>query len=377
MSNIDWSQYKEEQPEEKQPGILESAWKGLSEGYPGALKSGANALAEPFGRQPFEELQEQPAANLSEYLGRLGGKGAGYATLAAPIIASGEAAIPGLLGASIGSGIAGGALSKGNAGDRLKDALISAVLPSAMKGLTSSFRLGKSAITSVKPRKAADVIQGAHDISEVAATSPFKQASKIAEERDIPAVKINKPTFDLARRAFPKKQEYKELLKKAKLGDYEALRQVSSDMKKISRRLDDPKRLLTEQHFGSELDEAAHGIDKEMQRQFTETGHMDLADLIKEGISKYAKHKELYYKNPTISKLVGEEKKVPKNLVKTVAQDSAYFNKLREAHPGLKPILQRQQDQDFLKKLGIGTLGGGEAYHLLKGLFDTHVSDNE
>ena len=358
-------------------GVLQSAWKGLSEGYPSALKSGINALSEPFGSQPFNEREEKPADNLSEYLGRLGGKGAGYATLAAPFVAGGEAAIPGLVGASLGSGLAGGALTQGKLSERIKDALISAALPVAFKGLASSLRLGKSAITSVKPRKAADVIQEAHDISEAKAVAPFKEASKIAKERDIPSVKINKSIFDLASRAFPKKQEYKDLLKKAKLGDYEALRQVSSDMKKVSRRLDDPDRLLTEQHFGSELDEAAQNIDKTMQHQFSIKGHKDLADLMKEGISNFAEHKNLYYKNPTIAKLVGEEKKVPKNLVKTIAKDETYFKKLREAHPGLKPILKRQEDQELLKKLGIGGLGTAEAIHLVKGLFLNHQDKNE
>ncbi len=346
-----------------------SLYKGLSEAYPGTLKSGVNAIAKPIGMEGFEEHPEQPTQNWAENFGRGVGKVGGAATLAAPFSIAGEALLPGLAGIALGSAIGGAATTQGDLKPRLKQAAIDAAVPIGGKAIMSGSRLLKSFLTSVKPRKAADIIQGAHDVAHAKASEPFQMASKIASERNIPAMKPNESVYKLAKEAFPSDPKYKRLLKQAKEGDYEAQRTVSSDMKREARILDNPNKSRTDRKFGKELQSAAEQMDEDQFTHFEKNKHKDLADLVREGINKYPAFKQMFYDNKTIADLVGPAKKVPKNLVSTISKDWAYFDKLRKSLPELNKIVQHQKDKEFLKKLGITAAIGIEGWDRLKDIF--------
>ncbi len=360
--NIDWSQYKEGVSSKPASSTWGSLYKGITESFPSTLKSGVNALAEPFGGQPFEEQPEQPTTNWPEYLGRLTGKAGGYGLLAAPIAGAAQAAIPGLLGASIGSGLAGGALTKGGIRERLTDALLSSALPGIAKGAGAALRIGKSALSSVKPRHAADIIQSEHDLAHAAAVEPLKFASKQAKERGISSVPINKSVIKASKDVLPKTRSYRDLINKAKSGDYDALRELSSDLGSHARSLEKAD-THADRNLGKLAEEARQDVNQSIYKHFNDTGHKDLAESIQEGMHKYKNYMELFHKNKTISQLVGKEKVVPENLIHQVGKDTAYHQKLREAIPELNKVLKKQKDRELLNKLGkhIGYKAGAAA----------------
>ncbi len=361
MAAIDWSQYKEEpnqndwsqykETQQDKPSTWESLYKGVSEAYPATLKYGANALSQPFGMQPFQDQEEQPTTNWPEYLGRGVGKLGGALTLGVPFALGGEALIPGLAGASLGSGLAGAALTQGTAKDRSINGLLSAAIPGGLKGLGSAFRIAKSSVSSVKPRLAADVIQQAHDVAQAHAIKPLEEAAKMAASRKIPAAKINNNVFSTAKSALGDDQAVRELIAKAKTGDYQARRDLQSDMAREARILADPSKSRADRLFGKKLEAARNSMNQADAANFEKHGSLDLAENIREGMKRYAEFKDLYYKNPRIAKLVGPEKDVPVSLNKLIRRDTGYFAKLRDAHPELKKLIQRQEDKELIKKM--------------------------
>ncbi len=373
MAIIDWSQYKV-----KQPSSLESAYKGLREAYPGTVKSGLNAIAQPFGAQPFEEQEEQPTTNWPEYLGRLGGKLAGGATLLVPAALAGEAAIPGLAGAALGAGLGGAATTKGGLKDRLTSGLLDAMLPIGFKAAGSGFRLGKSALSSSKPRKAADIIQSAHDVAHAKAIKPLNEAANEAAASNISPIKlpiwVNKLINEKG--VFSKTPANKRLLENAKKGDHQSIMDLQSDMFKKSQQLLQPTKSTAENNLGEELESARDAVKDTMQSHYTSEGRKDLADKVREGMGLYRGVKELFHGNPVISKLVGAEKKVPKNLISQISADTGYHSKLRKALPELNKIVKAQQDKETLKNAEkvLKRLAGGAAYtkYLMPDFFGDH-----
>jgi len=362
--DIDWAQYKETPAEEHPAETWGSLFKGASESYPQTLKSGANALMQLAGRQPFEVQQEQPTTNWPEYLGRLAGKGAGAISLAAPAVLGGEALIPGLAGASLGAGAAGAAFTPGGMKERITSGLLDAMAPAALKGVGSAFRLGKAAISPAKPRAAADIIQSAHDVAQESAVNPFKIAAKEAIARDLPPTPVDQSIFDLARKTFSNTEANRRMMQRARTGNYDALRKMQSDMFTKSQSLQKPTKSLAEQNLGEELGAARDELNQTMFNHFDSLGHNDLASMIKKGMNDYAKFKDLYYKNKTIADLVGEEKKVPANLIGTLRRDWTSFKNIREAHPELNKLIRTQEDKEkidtiekTLKRLGAGAAG--------------------
>lgn len=388
MAKIDWSQYKEDAPKtdwsqykedakgvESPVNTWESFGRGLSQSYPNTLKYQGNALGELFGKQPFQEQEEQPTGNWPEYLGRLTGKIGGYATTAIPAGALGASLAPGLLGASLGAGAAGALLNKGDWKDRALSGLIEGALPATGKALASTGRLAKSALTSVKARPVADIIQKAHEVAKAEAIAPLQTAAKEAASAGLPPIRIDKNAFKLAKRALPNTPAYRDMFIAAKKGDHEAVRRLQTDMGKEARLLKDSDS-AAERKFGEELDNARNTVNESMFNHYQKHDRPDLSSMVKTGMKKYAKMIDMYDSNKTIRDLVGKEKKVPENLIKTISQDWSYFKKLRDAHPELKPHLQRQADQEFLKKYGLGGLGLGEGANIIKGLTEYDRNKN-
>lgn len=377
MAAIDWSQYKEEpretdwsqykEPSQDQPSTWESLYKGVSEAYPRTLKSGANAIAKPLGMQGFQEDQELPAKNWIENIGRGAGKVGGALTLAAPFAAAGAAALP-IAGAELGAGIGGYLTTQGDWKERLKHAVIDSLVPIAGKGIAAGTRLTKSLLTSVKPRTAADIIQGAHDIAHAKAIAPLNEAATEAAKRNISPIKLPKQVTKLINEkgVFSKTPANKRLLENATKGDHQSIMDLQSDMFKKSQQLLQPTKSTADNNLGEELEAARDLVKDTMQTHYTKEDSADLADKVRKGMSAYRGVKELFHENPVISKLVGKEKIVPDNLVKQISKDTAYHAKLRKALPELNKVIQHQKDKAFLKKWGITSAIGLEGWDKVK-----------
>lgn len=348
---IDWSQYKE-QPEQ------ESGWgsllRGLKEGYPFALKSGINAASGVIGRHPFDMQQEQPTANWQESLGRGTGKLGGYLSLAAPLAAGGEALIPGLLGASLGSGLAGGLLTEGSTSDKAIGALESSAVPGIGKALSLGARLGKSLIGSATSRKAADVIQKSYDPLREKLSKSFESIGTAADKIGINKIPLEKGMLNEIKEVGPKTKKFQSFVDKAEDGDYKALRQIQTELgKRAERHMSSG--LGSEYDVGEKMMEARHDINQAVKSHFEEKGFKNLADKLERNVKGWKELLNTYHSDPVISKLVGENRKVPKNLLSKLEEDSVNAERLRNAHPELRKMLQTKKDKETIKRLMKGS----------------------
>ncbi len=342
--------------QQEQPGLFANLWKGLKQGYPHALKNDINAISGLAGRHPFD-VQELEQGPLSQTVGQTAGSIGGHLSSVLPAAFASEAAIPGLLGASLGAGLAGAATTPGNYKKRLTEGLIEAAIPAGLKGLKEGGKLGLAAITrSPTPRKAADVIQSSYEAAHKIATQPLNEAKKLAYENNIGPIRIKPALLDDVPKILGKEEGVMRLLNKARSGDFEALDKVQSDLKKEYRILSSPDKSHADRLLGKDANSLADKILDGMKLHAEYKGHKNIANLITQGKKNYAELAELYLSNPTVSKLVGKEKVVPKNLLSKLESDSAYFNRLKTEIPSIGKMLKVRESQKKLKKaVKVGT----------------------
>lgn len=366
MSAIDWSQYKEEPDvdwsefkEEPSGNHWQNLYKGFSEGYPHALKSGANAVGEIFGAHPFDQQEQQPTKSWQESLGRGAGEVGGYLSLGVPAAAGITAllpeVVPGLLGASIGSAVAGAGLKSGGWKERALAGLESSIIPAAGKATGLAGRLGKSYFTGATPRKAADIIQGAYDPLRKGLSESFESIGNAAEKIGINKISIKKDLLDKIKEVGPKTDKFKRFVDKAEHGDYRALRSIQTELgKRAERHMSSG--LGSEYDVGELMMEARNDINREVANHFEEKGFKNLADKLKRNVAGWKDMLETYHSNPTIGRLVGKNREVPKNLVSTLGKDQVDMAKLRAAHPEIEKLVRIKKDKDTVNKLSKGLL---------------------
>jgi len=342
-------------PDGGAPDVMD-VWKGARQGAEHEAKSKVNALAQLFGSHPFEIKPLGPVQSSSEMVGREGAKmGVDIAGLL-PFIAGGEAAIPGLVGASVGAGVGGGLLQKGGLKERGLAALEDALLPIGAKALKASGRYVKAAFKQPTPRGAADIIQGAHDPQLEFAGSLFENVLNKAKKEGVENIKLSEDMWQDILKHGPDTKNFRALASKAKEEGYEKLHKVQSDLFKKESQL-----RAEGTNAGTEAAEDTALVRKQLndhiEDHFKKTGNPELAKELKDARNKYRHLKEVFYKDTKISKLVSPERAVPEDLPKYIGKDTTFHRKLRDEIPELKGLVQRQKDVDFLKKAGIG--GGG------------------
>jgi hypothetical protein len=316
------------------------------------------------GKEGFPETQMPTPGSLTQSLGQILGKGAGYGIAAAPFVAGGEAALPGLLGESIGAGVAGGVTTEGSAKDRLTNALLESMIPGVGRGLNVAGKIGASVIKrEPTPRKAADIIQQYHDAAHVHAVEPLEKAKELIVKSDMGPIKIKSSIIDDAFTILGKDEGTKRLVAKARNGDFESLDKLQSDLKREARILIDPKKSHSDRLLGKQANTLANNILDGIKIKAHYKGRSDIADLITEGKSRYADFAKLYLENPTVSKLVGKDKVVPKNLVSKLESDTAYMDKLKTAIPEISDMIKTKQNKALLKRTygTLSKLGGAAA----------------
>lgn len=328
-----------------------SLFKGLSEGYPESIKSGVNAISELGGAHPFENKELGPTQNWQETLGRVLGQGGGYATLAAPLTAAGSALIPGIGGAALGAGLSGAALTHGGLAERSAGGLISGALPLAGKAAVIGGKLGKNYLFGEKPREAASILQNAYKKHHGEAVSMLEDTASEVSKRGVSHIQIEKSLFKKIKEEVPDKTHaFSELLKKAKTGDYDALRELQSDLRIKSEDLGSSG-TYAERNLGKLVGELRDNINKSITGHLKKTGNEDLATKLTHGMEKYKQVMKTYHGNKRISKLVGPDEEIPDTLYKLLGRDTKYFRELRKAHPELDKSLKVHELQKDISHL--------------------------
>lgn len=323
-----------------------------------ALQSFAQGMAK--GGQKIAQLL--PGAPNYNFEGVFGNKTtnpqAEFAGQYLPTLISGVAGIPGI----IGSGLYGATQSEPN--NRLKEGLYSGLgalggnlLGTTIKGTGSLINQLRGKLT---PTSIAKVAQNSHDLMKKNAEKIFSGVSRNASERGIDNIPLDKSVIDEAKDFLPKTRANKKLLDRAETGNYDALRDLQSDLGKrgFKRKSSD---LASENDEGEEMLDTREKINEAISNHFRNTGNNDLANELDKGRKLYSNFKDIYYSRPSLAKMVNEDLRlVPKNVSSIFNENSIPMERFRQAHPEIKNSLSQLKTLNNLKKLGIstGTAGG-------------------
>lgn len=205
-----------------------------------------------------------------------------------------------------------------------------------------------------------------HDALENRAAKGFQTVSNEAKARNVPSVPISQQLMTDIEDYFPKSKAAKKLLSDAKMGDYDALRKVQSDLytnAKKNLRSD----LEVERKRGAEMLDSREDINQAISDHFIKTGNTDLNKILNSSRKDYKTLNDIYYHpamNKSIIKMVdSESRKMPKNITKILEERSKPMQRFKDFHAGLEKKLTGYQNKEhianLLKKIGIPLGIGG------------------
>ncbi len=257
-----------------------------------------------------------------------------------------------LLGMGIGG--AGGAIgevaSKGYSG--IKNSLQNTDI---LKNILSN---PKSLLTTKK--SIPNSLLAKHDFLENRASDAFNHVSKQVNDLGINHVPVEqhlpKDFFEQAKHYFPNTRASADLLNNAKEGDYNALRKMQGDLYKRAKK-NLSSQFEADNLKGAEMLEKRNDINQTISNHLKETGHHDLSELLEEARKDWRTLQKTYYNENVGNSLVKmfdkNVRKIPKNLVNLLSEESIPMRNILNFHPGLEQkIIGHKIGQNVLKKTG-------------------------
>lgn len=242
----------------------------------------------------------------------------------------------------------------------------SEIAPSVLKGIGNTF---SNAFKKVTPESIAKSLQSSHDLLEKEASDIFDKVSEQVKSRKISKVPIDEKLIDEMSEVLPKTRATKQLVEKAKKGDYSELRKAQSELWKRGTRKKSSI-LESDRDLGEEILDLRDRINESISSHFKNTKNSDLSDLLNQGRQKYYNLKDIYYGQYTpnsISNLVQKNyRKIPNNIVNVLSEQSEPMEKILEANPEipeqLKLLIKKENAMKKLKYIvapaAIGGLSG-------------------
>lgn len=250
----------------------------------------------------------------------------------------------------------------GAQGEQSGDSLLRGV-PKIAAGapLTKLIPMVGNLASKIKPESPYHFIQKAYDTKEKSLSNIFSNVSKEANESKI-KVDLPKNLISEIKKSGPKTDKFNTFVDKSKMGDYDSLRKLQAELftrgKAYSR-----SHLASENDFGAHLFEQRAKLNDAIITSLEKSGRKDLAEKLTEAKHGWKNLEELYHSNPTISKLVGDEREVPFTF-NALRKDSKFMNNLKKEHPEiqkkLKFIRRSKQVGALLGGLGVKKLISGK-----------------
>lgn len=230
------------------------------------------------------------------------------------------------------------------------------------------------------PEALVSSVQKPHDILERSADELYGQVESAINKRNI-KIPIKEQYLDQASEYFPKNtRSYKDLIDRAKKGDYEAIHKIQSSLyKKGTKALasDD----LAVENQGEDILDLRDKINDDSSSYLIKEGHLDVAHVLSQAKKIYSQVMRTYYpKNlrSAIGKMVNSELRlVPDNPQRIFKQNSVPMKRFLEDHPEaakhVKELAEKEAASKLLKKIlytsggtGAGIAGGKAIYDLFK-----------
>ncbi len=247
------------------------------------------------------------------------------------------------------------------------DDLIRAIpdLATALAGGAGIAKQGKKLFKAPDLKEAIRTTQGKVNQATQEAGKIFDTVEQEVSARGISKVPIEKDLIKTAESFLAKTPANKEMLRKAKTGDYEALRSLQADLRvKGEKALSSA--LSAENKMGEEILSTRDQVNKSIQDHFENTGHKDLAEMLNQARKDYKGIQKTYFSTPALAKVFGKSQKVPKNPMTLLTEESAEMKRFFKEHPEMQDILGKALSHEkkikTLKKVaavvGTGATGG-------------------
>ena len=189
----------------------------------------------------------------------------------------------------------------------------------------------------------------------------FDTVEKEVGAKGVAKIPIQKSILKTAETFLAKTPANKELINRAKTGDYKALRELQADLRvKGEKAL--ASKLSSENTMGEEILSTRDQVNKSIQQHLEDTGHTDLANLLNQARKEYGNIKKTYFSTPALAKVFGKSQKVPKKPMTLLTEESTEMKRFFEAHPEMKSMLEKALKHGKKKKaalIGLGVLGSG------------------
>jgi len=216
-------------------------------------------------------------------------------------------------------------------------------------------------------------LQKSYDDLSSQATAGFKNVSNQVYQRGISKVPIDDSLIDQASSYFPNTKNYRSLIDSAQNGDYNALRDLQSDLGTKSMK---GKYATTnaERNAAAEMFELRNKINDAINLHFLTSGNPDLAQTLSKANNDYSTLQNLYVDKSVpkqIRDMVNPKvRKTPDDIADLFnSNDSVAMKNIKNANPFIDPYLNvfawRKALPGWKSAVG-GTVAGAGVYHYLK-----------
>ena len=277
-------------------------------------------------------------------------------------------------------------------GQRMEGGLTNALVTTLLgKVIPSAGKMAESIISPVTKNDFAQSVQGVHDAISNDASQGFQNVTQGVNDRGINQVPLTLSTMNDISNAvksgyLPNKPQTTDLLNNASFGDFNALRDLRSELWKRATKASSSDSLI-DNNKGDEMFDLMSRIDNHISNHLDNTGNTDLSSQLRDSMDKYKYLKDTFYnKNLPVGmkKLVNPEiRETPDNLGTLIQRDSIPMNNVRNAitkNPAnnwlgntasslprdIESYNTRNSLWPFLKGVGYGGFGIGEGLGLYK-----------
>ncbi len=235
-------------------------------------------------------------------------------------------------------------------------------LASALTAGVGAVRLGKKLFNAPDLKESIRLTQDKVNKATGEAGEIFDTVEKEVEKRGISKIPVDKNVLKQAETYLAKTPANKDLINRAKTGDYKALRSLQADLRvKGEKALSSA--LSAENTMGEEILATRDQVNKSIQNHLEDTGYKDLADALNTARSKYKDIQQTYFSTPQLAKVFGKSQKLPKNPKTLLTEESTEMKRFMQAHPEVEKALSKALKHErkmnkmkgLVKVLGIGT----------------------
>ncbi|HMG15371.1 MAG TPA: hypothetical protein VK590_08000 [Saprospiraceae bacterium] len=238
------------------------------------------------------------------------------------------------------------------------------MVPGALNAIKPLGETIQSAFSKVNPREVMQKVKSRHDALLGQASELFNHVGNIAKDRNIGEFDIDPKLINQIKNILPDTTGINNLMESVNDGSYQSLRKLQSELwKRGTKRLESD--IPSENDVGEKMMDLRESLNNKMISHFRDIGHEDLADKLLNAKSIYKDLKDIYYSVPSISKMVGKSRKMPRNILSVLKEESEEMKRLKQENPFLDDLLIRdQQKKNSMKTLknlgnfGVKSLGG-------------------